>query len=492
MSEQDRLLEGLDDHQRQAASSTEGPVRIVAGAGAGKTRTITRRIAYACASGNWDPNRTLAVTFSVRAAATMKERLQTLNVRGVRAATFHSAILQQLRDVWEQISDGQFPYIADHPREFVEKAVSRVAGTLSNEDIRDIQAEIDWAKVSLVPPEDYQRVCVALGRNAPAMLTHQQMSDIYLMYDDIKTGYGVIDFNDMLLLGCHILEDYEDIAQQIRSQIETLTVDEYQDVSALQHRLMQLWLGENRNVCVVGDPAQTIYGFAGASSYDLLAFDREFAPLSADIALNTDYRSTGSIVNFANMILSKSPQRGNYLKLSSALEIGKRVTRTLYETDYDEAKGVALRIRKLLSLGVQARQCAVLTRLNSQHALFMKVFKDFNIPFTVRHESGIMPNETQLDIVELNKGDVSQIAGGSVTLCTIHASKGLEYGHVFVVGCCEGLIPFGSPRDEEALEQERRLMYVAATRAEESLHVSFAKAKDATFAGKRVVSRFLA
>ena len=219
------------------------------------------------------------------------------------------------------------------------------------------------------------------------------------------------------------MESDEEVASAIRSNIRWLTVDEYQDVSPLQHRLLTRWLGSNRNICVVGDPAQTIYSFAGASSYSLLNFDSEFGPLTADINLNNDYRSTPQIVNYANRVLAASPQRADYLKLSSERSKGRRVVETIYGSDWEEAQGVA---------------------------------------------------------------DLS-----GVTISTIHASKGLEFKHVFLIGCSEGLIPYGLPQDDDVLEEERRLMYVAVTRAEDTLDVSYARTREGNEGERaRRVSRF--
>ena len=264
------ILEGLDDAQMSAVTALDGPVRIIAGAGAGKTRTVTRRIAYACARGDWDARKVLAVTFSVKAAAEMRARLQTLGVGDdVTAATFHSAALQQLRRVWDDIFETPLPHVTSDQRENVERAIRRVtnAADIDAQQVRDVRAEINWTKVSLVAPDDYPRVCSATRRQPPAELDPQRFADVITAYEGEKTVRGQIDFDDILLLVCHVMDDYEELAASIRSSIGWLTVDEYQDVSPLQHRLMTLWLGNNRNVCVVGDPAQTIYSFAGASSY---------------------------------------------------------------------------------------------------------------------------------------------------------------------------------------------------------------------------------
>ena len=458
------ILEGLDDAQRAAATTVNGPVRIIAGAGAGKTRTVTRRIAYACATGEWDPRRALAVTFSVKAAAEMRSRLSQLEVDGaVKAATFHSAALHQIRRVWPDLCEGPFPHISRQPRELVARSLRRVTTMqVDDETVRNLQAEINWCKISLVAPNDYQRVCAATHRQPPAGLEPDQ---------------------------------YDEASAAIRSSIGWLTVDEYQDVSPLQHRLLTRWLSGNRNICVVGDPAQTIYSFAGASSYSLLDFAGEFGPLSADISLNRDYRSTPQIVNYANRVLKASPQRDDYLVLQSGREQGPRVTQTVYASDTEEAQGVAMRIAKLASQGVSPSDCAILTRINAQQQILCKALQEQHLRYRIRRDSGwqnsALADDAQTRLAMLEALGVGSDMNG-VTISTIHASKGLEFKHVFLIGCSEGLLPYGSPQDGDQLEEERRLLYVGVTRAEDTLHLSYARSKDGLNDGRgRRVSRFL-
>ncbi len=476
----DAILDGLDEAQRAAATAVDGPVRIVAVAGAGKTRTVTRRIAYACASGAWDPARTLAVTFSVKAAAEMRVRLSKLGVgEAVTAATFHSAALHQLRRVWDEVCETPFPHITDDQRGLVSKAFARISELQPQEsDLRDIHAEINWAKVSLIAPEDYPRVCAALHRRPPAGMEPDRFVELYRAYETVKTSQGEIDFNDILLIACHLLDGFPEVGAAIRSSIRWLTVDEYQDVSPLQHRLMRLWLGDNRNVCVVGDPAQTIYSFAGASSYDLLGFADEFAPLSADINL------------------AASPNRADYLKLDSGRRDGMRISRTAYGTDADEAAGVAAAIARLAARGVAPQDCAVLTRLNAQQQVVCAALRREGLRFRVRRDAGWGWQRSALDDGQAGRQAMLETLGVSgddagVTVSTIHAAKGLEFKHVFLIGCSEGLLPYGSPAPGDLLEEERRLMYVGITRAEDSLHLSYARGKDGAAAMQRSASRFL-
>lgn len=489
------ILDGLDDAQRTAATALDGPVRIIAGAGAGKTRTVTRRIAYACASGEWDPQRTLAVTFSVKAAAEMRSRLASLGVGEVTAATFHSAALHQLRRVWTDISESPFPHVADDPRNIVSQALGRVTGVDPEPAaVRDVHAEINWCKVSLIAPDDYARVCTVTQRRPPAATDVERFAETYRLYETIKNSRGEIDFDDILLMACHVMDEFPEAASEIRASVRWLTVDEYQDVSPLQHRLLTRWLGGSRNVCVVGDPAQTIYSFAGATSYYLLTFADEFSPLRADIDLATDYRSTPEVVRCANRVLSSSPLRSDYLRLTSARNTGTRVVRTTYNTDNDEARGVAVRIARLVAQGVKASDCAVLTRLNAQHQVVCAALREEGLRYRVRRDAGWQQTAVADDngerLAALEALGISGEASG-VTVSTIHASKGLEFQHVFVIGCSEGLLPYGSPPPGEILEEERRLLYVAVTRAEDTLHLSYARSKDGMNGVQRSASRLL-
>ena len=498
----ERILATLDDAQRSAALAVDGPVRIIAVAGAGKTRTITRRIAYACASGVWDPTRVLAVTFSVKAANEMRERLDALQVpRGVRASTFHSAALRQMREVWPDICEGPFPDVTEDKSALVAQALYRFNGIRPKEQpkqsVYEVGAEIDWCKVSLITAKNYARVCAATHRTPPAGLEPGQFATVYEQYEAEKNSRFEIDFNDILLLACHVLDAYPDVAKRIRRQIGWLTVDEYQDVSPLQHLLMTRWLGSNRNICVVGDPAQTIYSFAGATSYYLEHFGKEFAPLTADIALNRDYRSVSPIVGYANRVLGGSAQRQDYIRLESGRGTGSRVMSRIYETDAAEAQAVARQISRILAQGGNASDCAVLTRVGGQQTLVAQALKQANIPYRLRRnmnwQSSALAGTARQETAETSNAGVEQLGveKGRVTISTIHAAKGLEYKHVFVIGLSEGLLPYKPQSDDGDVEEERRVLYVALTRAEDTLHLSFAKRSDSQTTYVRRLSRFL-
>lgn len=491
------LLNGLDDSQRQAAEALEGPVRITAVAGAGKTRTITRRIALGCASGKWDPQRTVAVTFSVKAAREMKQRLNKLGAGGVSAETFHALALSQLRRIWPEVTDSYFPQLTTDPSEILEASVEKETDLVgaSPRELRDILAEIGWTKVSLIAPKEYARVAAAFHREPPAGLSVEQMAALITDFERQKSERNLIDFNDILLILSHLIEESDEAAAMVRKSVGWLTVDEYQDVSPLQHKLMQAWLGANTNVCVVGDPAQTIYSFAGATSYYLLDFDKEFKGVTADVRLDHDYRSTPQIVGYANKVLGGSPVASDYLPLVSTQEDGAAVSRRVYGTDEQEAGEVARSIRKLLDEGVAASQIAVLSRINSQTKLVCAACDHLTIPYMVRRVVGQGMDETSFSKavrVGVETGQIESLNAATITISTIHAAKGLEWDHVFVIGVSEGLLPFGSPADEAQLEEERRLLYVAITRGRTNVALSYARRKDAHTSFERAPSRFLA
>ncbi|MFT8357183.1 MAG: ATP-dependent helicase [Bifidobacterium aquikefiri] len=501
------ILKSLDDDQYAAASTIEGPVRITAGAGAGKTRTITHRMAYACSIGAWNPGETMAVTFSVKAAEEMKTRLMRLGAsEAIQAATFHSAALSQVRTAWYELSDAPFPQIIEDPRALLAVALKRVSGTDDIEamHMRDILAEIGWMKVSLIAPDDYVRVCSALHRVPPADLDPQSMAAVMSAFEQEKSSRNQIDFNDILLIDCNIIERHPEVAESIRKRTKHVTVDEYQDVSPLQHRLLQLWMGKGRSICVVGDAAQTIYSFAGASSYYLRHFAEEFGPLAADVELNTDYRSTPQIVNYANMVLSRSPDSETYLTLQSPREQGKRVNTVVFPDDTSEVGAIAQRISRMLKADRDMGSIAILTRVNAQQRAVCAALGERKIRYQVRTDSGWQSSRIDSAQAEalsrVQDQDASQTdeersraaknALRTVTVSTIHAAKGLEFSHVFIIGCSEGLIPFGSGQNG-SLEEERRLMYVGITRAEDVLTLSFAKTARGNGYTERKPSRFL-
>lgn len=285
----DAVLEGLDPEQREVATALQGPVCVLAGAGTGKTRAITHRIAYGVRAGILQPSSVLAVTFTNRAAGEMRGRLRQLGAAGVQARTFHSAALRQLQYFWPKAVGGSMPRLVDRKIQLVADAAAACRIRLDRNELRDVTAEIEWSKVTRTVPADYPPAVAKAGRDAPR--DPAEIAQIYNVYEDLKRDRAVIDFEDVLLLTVGILQDRRDIADQVRSQYQHFVVDEYQDVSPLQQRLLELWLGDRDNLCVVGDASQTIYSFTGATPDHLLDF-RTRHPGATVVKLVRDYRST--------------------------------------------------------------------------------------------------------------------------------------------------------------------------------------------------------
>ena len=303
----EQLLEALDPEQRQVAEALRGPVRVLAGAGTGKTRAITHRIALGVATGVYQPSEVLAVTFTTRAAGEMRGRLRALGAAGVQARTFHSAALRQLRFFWPHVHGTELPTLTESKLGLLATAARRCRVSADQALLRDLASEVEWAKVSNVHPDDYARVAPARGRSV-AGHDPETVAQVFSAYEDGKRGQGRMDMEDVLLFTAGLLADDERVAAQVRSQYKRFVVDEYQDVSPLQSALLDLWLGGRDEICVVGDPAQTIYSFAGARADHLLGFARKF-PGTTSVELVRNYRSTPEVVDAANRLLAGAPAR---------------------------------------------------------------------------------------------------------------------------------------------------------------------------------------
>ncbi|MDQ1709407.1 MAG: ATP-dependent helicase UvrD/PcrA [Frankiaceae bacterium] len=293
------ILAALDPEQRAAAEAVRGPVCILAGAGTGKTRAITHRIAYAVAIGTVPAERVLAVTFTARAAGELRGRLRGLGADGVQARTFHAAALRMLTYFWPRVVGGEMPRIIESKLGLVAEAASRAGRRSGGAELRDLAAEIEWAKARMIGPESYAAAATAAGREPP--VPPAELAAIYTGYEKAKRRAGSIDFDDLLLLTAAGIEEHDDVADEVRGRYRSFVVDEYQDVNPLQHRLLQAWLGDRDDLCVVGDPNQTIYSFTGATPDFLLDFPRHY-PGATVVRLVRDYRSTPQIVGLANDI----------------------------------------------------------------------------------------------------------------------------------------------------------------------------------------------
>ncbi|MFJ8644556.1 ATP-dependent DNA helicase UvrD2 [Streptomyces sp. NPDC093546] len=379
----DAVLDGLDPEQREVATALHGPVCVLAGAGTGKTRAITHRIAYGVRAGILAPASVLAVTFTNRAAGEMRGRLRQLGAGGVQARTFHSAALRQLQYFWPKAVGGELPRLLERKIQLVAEAAARCRIRLDRNELRDTTSEIEWAKVTQTVPADYPAAVAKAQRDAPR--DPAEIGQIYAMYEQLKRDRGVIDFEDVLLLTVGILQDRHDIAEQIRRQYHHFVVDEYQDVSPLQQRLLDLWMGDRDNLCVVGDASQTIYSFTGATPDHLLNF-RARHPNATVVKLVRDYRSTPQVVHLANGLLAQARGRAaeHRLELVSQRDPGPEPAYTEYADEPAEAEGTARRIRDLIAAGVPAGEIAVLYRINAQSEVYEQALADAGVPYQLR------------------------------------------------------------------------------------------------------------
>jgi DNA helicase-2/ATP-dependent DNA helicase PcrA len=532
----EEILAALDDEQREVATAVRGPVCVIAGAGTGKTRAITHRLAYAVEIGVVDPNRILALTFTARAAGEMRSRLRTLGVANIAARTFHAAALKQLMYFWPQALGGRFPSLLTSKSGFLGEAIDRagVSATKSPSLLRDLSGEIEWAKVMQIPSDEYAKSVEEGLRRVPAKSSSKASSNrlgapdiarIYEAYESLKKQERAIDFEDVLLLTVGMLEEEREIRERVRDQYRYFTVDEYQDVSPLQQRLLDLWLGKREDICVVGDPAQTIYSFAGATPAFLLNFTKKY-PDAEVIRLSAGYRSTPEIINLANTIL-RSGELGH--DLDAINDHGELPKSSAFTSDSAELLSIAERVKETIKSGINPQSIAILARTNSQleaieDALNLagienqirtaeRFFERGNVREMVAAiRSGSVLSDPKGDWLgelrdllkqfgesdkyvraliqlaqELSNDGIDSMraflreledraeqnnppALPGVTLATLHGAKGLEWDWVFIAGASASNLPWsGAPVDEE-----RRLFYVGVTRAKRSLSISYA------------------
>ncbi|EHR59789.1 ATP-dependent DNA helicase UvrD2 [Saccharomonospora cyanea] len=377
-------LDGLDPEQRAAASAPRGPVCVLAGAGTGKTRTITRRIAYLVRQGHVAPTQVLAVTFTARAAGELRARLRQLGVDGAQARTFHAAALRQLRYFWPRVvGDAQWDLLDGNKLRLVGLAANKVALPTETEVLRDLAGEIEWAKACLVGPDEYPSAARARRRDIghPA----ERVADAYRTYEELKNDRRLLDFDDLLLHTTAALEEHREVAEEFRDRYRCFVVDEYQDITPAQQRLLDAWLGGRDDVTVVGDANQTIYSFGGASPRPLLEFTRRY-PNATVVRLERDYRSTPQVVELANRVISGARGRpaGARLRLVGQRPDGPRPTFSEYDDEPAEAAAVARQIRDLVGNGVPAAEIAVLFRVNAQSESYEQALADVGVPYQVR------------------------------------------------------------------------------------------------------------
>jgi len=531
---EDEILAALDPDQRAVALAARGPVCVIAGAGTGKTRAITHRIAYAAAIGTMDPQKVLALTFTAKAAGEMRARLRSLGVPTVAARTIHSAALKQLLYFWPSVFGGRTPDLITTKTGFLTEAINRAGlsdsvRATNRELMRDIASEIEWAKVSQVAPSDYVDE-ISKRMQKPRVLP-EQMVQIYTAYESVKKQELAIDFEDVLLLCAAMLEEEREVRERVQDQYRYFTIDEYQDVSPVQQRLINAWLGKRNDICVVGDPAQTIYSFAGATPVFLNTFTQRF-PDAEVIRLSTGYRSTPEITFAANALLRHGAMGQ---ELVAQNEHGTQPSVVGYSDDAAEVNGVLSEITELLSAGTPPHEVAILARTNSQLKSVERAMQKVNLPYQVRsterffdrrevrdflsevRKASVIPAEGQGWIDELRTLAQPYLTGEAIdgiaallhlareldgdenftpktlrgylrevedrvqqnnpptmpviTLATLHAAKGLEWERVFLIGASEGQLPVS----DASIDEERRLFYVGITRAKADLHISYRK-----------------
>lgn len=548
------LLENLDPEQRLAAETLVGPTCILAGAGTGKTRTVTHRIAYGIAKGVFAANRVLALTYTNRAAGELRSRLRQLGVGSVSVKTFHAAALSQLEFFWPQFAGVPAPAVIESKARLLSEVAEKIKIRLDASAIRDLAAEIEWRKYSMLSLDEYSDQIKSRPRVAG--LSPAKNLELQRAYEEAKTKSQKVDWEDVLVLTLGMLRAEPRALAHVQQQYRFFTVDEYQDISPLQHALLDTWLGNHADLCVVGDPNQTIYSFTGATSEYLQNFKYRF-PESNLIALTRNYRSTQQIVAFANRLTSELSM---VPPLRSESEVGLAPRIISFATIAEECEAVALAIRSKIDQGIHPSQIAVLYRVNGQSESIENALAKQNIDTQVRggqrffnrpeiqnairavRAEAVSPTDkplyqaisdicrslgwqtqqptergsdrekweslnsflaisdempegtTILDFAkELDERQRSQHepVKASVTLSTIHAAKGLEWEFVFIIGLTEGYLPISYAQSEGELREEQRLLYVGITRAKRELTLSWST-KDQSANRENAPSRFIA
>jgi DNA helicase II / ATP-dependent DNA helicase PcrA len=571
----DDLLAALDPEQREVALACRGPVCVLAGAGTGKTRAITHRIAYAVATGVANPGHVLALTFTVRAAGELRGRLRALGggAESVRAATFHSAALRQLSYFWPKVIGGRAPKLVESKLPMLREAARDLGLSVAGGALAEAVTEIEWAKVCQTHPDSYVFAAAEAGRAPSAGL--EEVGRLYQAYEALRRDRQLIDFESVLELTAAILLTEPAVAREVHGTYRYFTVDEFQDVNPLQKLLLDAWLGGREELCVVGDPQQTIYSFTGATSEYLRGFSVDF-PGASVVRLVRDYRSTPQVVAAANRLTA-----GGLGRLAPAESSGELVAQrpagpdpavARYPDEEAEAAGVAAAAAGMIAQRVPPNEIAILLRINAHMERFERALADAKVPYVVRGAERFYDRPEVRQALVLIRGaaradgagtdasgspgelpaavrhvlasagltsvppaargavrerweSLAAIAGladdlaaarpaatlaefaaelseredtghapvaAAVTLATMHAAKGLEWDAVLIPGLVEGIMPIVHARTAEAIEEERRLLYVAVTRARVRLALSWAPARTPGAEASRQRSRFLA
>jgi DNA helicase-2/ATP-dependent DNA helicase PcrA len=443
MAAAERILEGLNDEQRRAVEAVSGPVAIIAGAGSGKTRVVSHRTAYAVATGVVPEGQVLLVTFTEKAAAEMAARVRGLGLGRVMARTFHSAALAQLRYFWPPRHDGaELPEVLADKWRLVAPLARNLPGGYRFTPARDLIDEIEWAKSRRLTPATYR--ARSASRTPPT--TPELFVRLFGDYERLKHQRGLIDFDDVLALTVELLETDDVAATAVHKRYSWFTVDEYQDTTPLQARLLELWLGDRRDLCVVGDEDQTIYTFAGATPEYLRGFARRY-PGAMVLPLLRNYRSSPQVLDLANRLLASN---GSDKRLVATQPAGPAPTLRAYASAADEEAAIVAHIRALLAEGVSAGEIAVLLRLNAQSEGLAMALAHASIPYRVRGKRYFERREVQAAIREL--GRVPDDLVGEDLLAAV---RGTWAQHL-------GFDPGEKPEGREARERQTALSRLMA------------------------------
>lgn len=535
-----RILAGCDEEQRAAITSGAAPLLVIAGAGAGKTRILTRRIAWRISTGDASASHVLALTFTRKAASELRQRLGELGLsEGVTAGTFHAVALAQLRE--RALDDGREPpRVLDSKVRLLGKVIpskpgNSDAGKITRREMLScVAGEIEWAKARRISPQQYALEARRAERRVPVEAT--RVADWYADYETSKERAGVLDFDDLLERVAQSILDNSGFAAVQRWRFRHLFVDELQDANPAQLRLLDAWLGERDDLFAVGDARQAIYGWNGADPSAVNEFPSRY-PGATVLELSTNYRSTPQVVSVASSVL----REGRLFQIAAQSD-GPTPTVTAYETDEEEATGVASAIGRRYEPALSWRRFAVLARTNAQLETFERAFDDAGIPYrgsapkSWEHGPGIIEAMETLDpkgdpdaffrwltdlrdesngqgvapsrrsavaglatdyaaldarptaagflrfLDEATKDGTFDVVDDGVDLLTFHRAKGLEWPVVFVTGAEVGFLPIAHASSRPAVEEERRLFYVALSRATSELHCSWARRR--SFGGR--------
>jgi DNA helicase II / ATP-dependent DNA helicase PcrA len=431
------LTHDLNPAQREAVETTVGPLCILAGAGTGKTRVISRRVAYAIATGVVHPGHVLVVTFTDKAATEMRERLAALGFPGVQAKTFHAAAFRQLRFFWSRLSDARLPEVLGSKAPLLAPLQRSLPGGYKFTAIKDLADELEWAKARRLDPSSYQETIEAMGRTPP--IPGDLFAGVFRRYERAKERAGRIDYEDMLVRMLEGFESREDVAEEFRGQYRWFSVDEYQDTNPLQQALLEAWLGERRDLAVVGDEDQTIYTFTGATSEYLTGFSRRF-PEAQVVRLEDNYRSSPEVLALANRLLAATPGRPDRGKrLVATRPSGPEPTVAAFENAEREVRAVVAEVGRLAGAGVDPDEVAVLVRTNAQIPPFEEALAAAGIRYQVRGELFFRRTEV-LRAIGVLRSRTARSAGGGL----VDALEGIWFER------------FGFRRDEEPDGEEAR------------------------------------